>query len=393
LPKFLYKGVVLLSDRRKIVAALVIVLMVFGIASATLLVANFKHIGTLVKVIRIIDREYIEPVNSTQIVDGAIAGIVKSLGDPYSVYMEPKTYTSLQKDLKGTFGGVGIHVGIKDEHLTVIAPIKGTPAYREGIKAGDVIFKINDQEALDMDLEEAVNRIQGKEGTKVKLTILRKGVKKPLDFELVREIIVAPSVEGKILDNTSIAYVQLTQFKTNSGQELGKTLQELNQTGFKGIILDLRDNPGGDLDAAVAVAKFFVPKGPIVSIKYRNGQEDKYVSESEPLEVPLVILINENSASASEIVAGAVKDTKAGILVGTKTFGKGVVQSIFPLDNGAGLKLTTAKYYTPKGHDIHKKGIRPDIEVEQPQPNGEEEVKDLQLAKAIEIMKKEISQP
>jgi carboxyl-terminal processing protease len=365
--------------------------MVFGIASATLMVSNYKHIGTLVKVVRIIDREFIEPVNSAQLIDGAIGGIVKSLGDPYSIYMEPKMFTSLQKDLRGTFGGVGISVGVREQHLTVIAPIKGTPAYRHGVKAGDVIYKIDDKEALEMDLEEAVSRIQGKEGTKVKLTMLRKGSRKPVEFNLTREVIVAPSVEGKILDKSEIAYVQLTQFKTNSGQELGKVLSELNNEGFKGIILDLRDNPGGDLDAAVAVSKYFVPKGPIVSIKYRNGQEDKYVSDTEPLGVPLVVLINENSASASEIVAGAIKDTKAGVLVGTKSFGKGVVQSIFPLDNGAGLKLTTAKYYTPSGHDIHKKGIKPDVEVKLPKLQEDKEFKDTQLDKAIEIMKEKIS--
>ncbi|MDA8235340.1 MAG: S41 family peptidase [Clostridia bacterium] len=380
-----------MSDRRKILAVLVVIMMLLGVAATAVLLTNFKHVGTMVKVITIINNEYIEPVTTTQMVDGAIAGIVKSLGDPYSVYMEPKTYSSLQKDLKGIFGGVGISVGMRDEHLTVIAPIKDTPAFRAGIKAGDVIYKINEKDAFNMDLETAINLIQGKEGTKVKLTMLRKGKKKPLEFELIREIIVAPSVEGKILDGTDIAYVQLTQFKSNTGQELGKTLQELNNEGFKGIILDLRDNPGGDLDAAVDVAKFFVPKeSTIVSIKYRNGDEDKFVSDAEPLEVPLVIIINENSASASEIVAGAVKDSKTGTLVGLKTFGKGVVQSIFPLDNGAGLKLTTAKYYTPKGSDIHKKGISPDVEVKQPQAKGEEEVEDLQLEKAIGIVKAKI---
>ncbi|MHB8170263.1 MAG: S41 family peptidase [Thermincolia bacterium] len=380
-----------MSDGRKVLATLVVIMMLLGVSAIAMLVTNYKHVGTLVKVVSIVNNEYIEPVTATQMVDGAIAGIVKALGDPYSVYMEPKVYSSLQKDLKGTFGGVGISVGMREEHLTVIAPIKGSPAYQAGIKAGDVIYMINDKEAFNMELEEAINLIQGKEGTKVKLTMLRKGKKKPLEFQLTRKIIVAPSVEGKILEDKDIAYVQLTQFKSNTGQELGKTLQELNNKGFKGLILDLRDNPGGDLDAAVDVSKYFAPKGgTIVGIKYRNGEEDKFISDAEPLEIPLVVMINENSASASEIVAGAVKDSKAGVLVGVKTFGKGVVQSIFPLDNGAGLKLTTAKYFTPKGHDIHKKGIEPDVEVKQPRPKGEEEVKDLQLEKAIEIMKKKI---
>ena len=344
---------------------------------------NYKNIGSLLYVTNTVKSNYIEPVSTGRLVNGAIKGIVESLDDPYSVYLEPKIFKQLSEQISGVFGGVGIVVGMKKEHLTVLAPVKGTPAYKAGIKSGDIITEINGKKALKINLDTAVSLIKGPAGTKVKLTVLREGVDKPLSFTLKREIIILPTVEGEMIKGTKIAHIILTQFSAQTPDDLSKTLAELKNQKYKGIILDLRDNPGGELDAAVDVADNFVPpNNPIVHIVYRKGSPKVYMSDEKSLKVPLVVLVNEGSASASEIVAGAIKDTKAGTLIGTKTFGKGVVQQIYNLPHDAGLKLTIAKYLTPKKHDINKKGIVPDIIVKQP-ADGK---KDLQLDKAIKII-------
>lgn len=380
-----------MSDRRRVVGIIAMIFLAIAMLLSGLVITNYKHLGTLIKVVNLVNNEYIEPVNATQLVDGAIKGIVESLDDPYSVYMDPKMYKELKTSISGSFGGVGITVGIRNEHITVIAPLKGTPAYEAGIKAGDVIAKINDKEALDMDIDTAVGMMRGKIGTKVKLSVIRKGESKTLDFELTRKEITYPSVEGKLLKDERIAYIQLHQFNTNSPQELEKTLRELGTENFDGTILDLRGDPGGDLEACVDIAQYFIPKGKVVSIKYRSGETEEHYSRGPILKKTLVVLINGSSASASEILAGAVKDTSAGTLIGTKTFGKGVVQGIFELNNNAGLKLTTAKYYTPKGKDIHKKGINPDIEIPDPDIDLDDignPDKDTQYARALAEIRK-----
>lgn len=378
----------MLSDRRKVLIAIVVLMFLFGAAVSGVLVTNYQHIGTLVKVVKLVRNNYIEPVTTTRLMDGAIKGIVESLDDPYSVYLEPKRYKELQVQMQGSFGGLGIHVGLKEKHITVIAPIKGTPAFRAGVKAGDVIVKINEQDATNMDIDKAVELMRGPAGTSVKITVVReeKGEKKTLEFTIVREIITVPSVEGELVKGEPIAHIQLSMFNENTAEELIQTIKKLEQEKFRGIILDLRNNPGGELEAAAKVANFFVPKGRIVTIKDRYGAVETKDADGNKLNYPLVVLVNGFSASASEIVAGAIKDTKSGILVGTKTYGKGVVQTIFKLDSDSGLKITTAKYFTPNGHDIHKKGIEPDVVVEQPEDSKE----DIQLNKAVEILKSKI---
>lgn len=354
---------------------------------AFLALSNYKNIGSLLYVTNTVKSNYIEPVSAGRLVNGAIKGIVESLDDPYSVYLEPKIFKQLTEQISGVFGGVGIVVGMKQDHLTVLAPVKGTPAYKAGIKSGDVITEIDGKKALKINLDTAVSLIKGPAGTKVKLTVMREGTDKPLSFDLKREIITLPTVEGEMIKGTKIAHIRLTQFSTQTSEDLSKTLVELKSQKYQGIILDLRDNPGGELDAAVEVADNFVPpETPIVHIVYRKGSPKVYMSDEESLKVPLVVLVNEGSASASEIVAGAIKDTKAGTLIGTKTFGKGVVQQIYDLPHDAGLKLTIAKYLTPKKHDINKKGIIPDIIVKQP-ANAK---KDVQLDKAIKIIEDKI---
>lgn len=377
----------MLSNRKKVIIGLLAIFLLSGVSVVGVLVSNYHQLGNLIQVVELINTHYIEDVNSDQLVNGAIKGIVESLDDPYSSYLDPKDYTEMQQGISGTFGGIGITVGMRNDHITVIAPIKGTPAYQAGIKADDVITKINDETALDMELDKAVDLMRGEPDTEVKIEVMRKTKDKmeTLKFTIVREIINVPTVEGKVIEG-NIGYIQLSHFNSNTHAELEKVLAELTEEKIKGIILDLRFNPGGELQSAIKVADKFVEPGVIVSIREKNGNEEVYRGEEEPIGLPLVVLVNGNSASASEIVSGAIKDTNAGTLVGTKTFGKGVVQSIYSLKGGAGLKLTMAKYYTPAGTDIHKKGIEPHVKVEQ----DEEAKQDLQLEKAKEIIKGKI---
>jgi len=379
-----------LSERRRVLIGVLGVLLILAVLAGGLitgaLITDYNNLGTLTRVISLVDRYYLEQINPAEMVNGAIKGVVESLGDPYSVYMPPKMYKELQEQVQGSFGGIGILVGQEKEHLTVVKPIKDTPAYKAGLKAGDLIFKIDGKSTEGMEMDTAVNMMRGRVGTTVTLTIYRKSDKKMHDFKIIREIIKVPTVEGRIIPGTKIAHVSIVQFTSNTDTELERTLNELEISKQKGIILDLRGNPGGELEAAVRVADYFVPEGPIVYIDYRTEEEEMYKADNKFLNLPLVVLVDGHSASASEIVAGAIKDTKAGTLVGTKTYGKGVVQSLYELQNDAGLKLTTGKYLTPLKHDINKKGIEPDIKVEQPE-NAE---KDVQLEKAIEIIKEKM---
>lgn len=364
--------------------AVMVLLLFFGVFFAGgVFATNYKHLGNFIKVYSLVRSQYLEPVNTTTLVDGAIKGMVESLEDPYSAYLDPETYAHLQEQIRGTFGGLGILVGVTDNYLTVIRVFEDTPAAKAGLRAGDKIVSIDGKDARGMDLETAVGIMRGPVGTRITLSLLREGREKPLKVTLVREEISVPTVEGRMIEGTSIAHVAITQFNEKTAGELEETLAQLKDQGMKAIILDLRNNPGGELLAAKDVADKFIPEGPIVHVDYRKGKDYTYKADDKYLDIPLVVLVNGNSASAAEIVAGAIKDTGSGKLVGTTTFGKGIVQTVFPLDNGAALKLTTARYLTPGGHNIHKKGIRPDIIVEQDLQSG----KDLQLQKAIDILK------
>lgn len=371
------------TDRR--LKFLAIFIIAFVIIMGALVAANYKHFSNLVKVVAIVRTQYLQPVDTQQMIDGAIKGIVDSLGDPYSVYLEPKTFAMLQEQIKGSFGGLGILVGVKDQKLTVVRAYQGTPAARAGIEAGDVIVKINESDARGIDLETAINLMRGPVGSTVSLTVERQG--NTLQFnDIAREEISVPTVEGKVIVNSDIGYVIISQFTERTPEEMKAVLADLRAQNIKGLILDLRDNPGGELISAVNVAKNFIPAGPIVYIDYRTGKDQEFPSEGQTLGLPLVVLINGGSASAAEILAGAVKDTGAGTLVGTKTFGKGVVQTLFQLDNGAGLKLTTARYLTPNKNDINLKGIEPDVTVQAQEPPL-----DPQMDRAVDIMKQKIA--
>jgi len=362
---------------------------------------NTWHLGNAFKAISLIQARALEPLSVVEIVDGAMTGIVEKLDDPYSVYLEPEDYQSLQTQMKGTYGGLGIYVGIPEEtkRLTVMAPIKGTPAARAGIKSGDEIWEIDGKDASEMDIDTAVGLMKGPAGTKVTLGIKSAGEKTVRQIQLTREIIEIPSVEGKVLDSyPDLAYVNISMFNDMTGQELYDTINNLiRENKCRGLILDLRNNPGGSLNAAVDAGGLFVPKGEPVVWLVDKQKTEALPSAGNLVNLPLVVLINKGSASASEILAGAIKDVKAGTLVGETSFGKGIVQSVFELGAGAALKITTAKYLTPLKTDIHKKGIEPDVQV--PIPEGTDPAviystdpeQDIQLKKAVEILQAKIN--
>lgn len=342
----------------------------------------------LFRAMQIIKARYVEDVPVDTLMTGAIKGMVNSLGDPHSVYMDAKMYKEFMIETEGSFGGVGIVLGAKEKVLTVISPIEGTPGEKAGIKSGDEIVKIDGQDTKGLALDEAVSKIRGPEGTQVTLTIRRGQEVK--DYTLTRSNIQIKTVSGKMLPD-HIGYIRLSMFNENTGSDLMKKYQELEKEGMKAIVLDLRDNPGGLLDESVKVANKFVPKGPVVSVITRDGRRDTSTSNLEAVKYPCVVLVNGGSASASEIVAGAIQDTGSGTLVGTKTYGKGSVQTLMRLDGGAAIKLTIAKYYTPNDRSINGIGIEPDVKVELPehaQPG--QEIKDIQLDKAVEIVKSKI---
>jgi carboxyl-terminal processing protease len=323
--------------------------------------------------------------------------------------MPPEVYKEMQEETKGRFEGLGIEITLKDGILTVVTPIEGTPAFKAGILAGDLIVKIDGEPTKNLTLMDSVKRLRGPKGTKVTITIMREGFTKPKEVPLTREVIPVRSVRYELMDK-HYGYIRLSHFQEKTDSEFGKAikaLEEENKGPLKGLILDLRNNPGGLLDQAVKVSDRFIDSGVIVSIDgRREEQKMKFYAHAQGTmpRYPLVVLVNNGSASGAEIVAGAIQDLNRGLLVGTKTFGKGSVQSIFPLKDGSGLRLTTAKYYTPNGRSIHNKGITPDIVVEPPKPENEkattpekekeiskkEEKKpaDLQLNKALELLKK-----
>lgn len=340
----------------------------------------------LFRVSQLLKAKYVENVSTDTLMSGAIKGTMNALGDPYSVYMDPKMYKEFMLDTKGSFGGVGLVLGVKDKTLMVVAPIEGTPGDKAGILSGDQILKIGSQDTKDLALDEAVNMIRGPEGSEVTLTISREG-QEIKEYPLVRSTIQIKTVSGKMLEN-GIGYIRISMFNENTGEDLSKKLSEIEKQGLKGLILDLRNNPGGLLGESVKVASHFVPKGPVVSVVTNDGTRQTSFSPLEAIKYPLVILVNGGSASASEIVAGAVQDTGAGTLIGTKTFGKGSVQTVLPLDDASAVKVTIAKYYTPNDRSIHGVGIEPDIKVEM--PDFKENGKDLQLEKAIEVLKEKL---
>jgi carboxyl-terminal processing protease len=331
----------------------------------------YEQLQIFSDVLDIVQENYVEEADSKELVEGAINGMLKTL-DPHSSYLNPDAYKELQVETKGSFGGIGIEITIRDGFLTVVSPLEGTPAYDLGIEAGDQILRVDGESTKEMTLMEAVKKMRGPKGTKVVLTIMREGFAKPKDFVVTRATIAIKSVRAKTLE-PGYGYLRLSQFQSTTAKDLGQALTKLEQENqpLKGLILDMRNNPGGLLDQAVKVSDEFLDEGLIVYTGGRLKSQDMRFeahANTRPHRYPIVVLVNEGSASAAEIVAGALQDHKRAVVVGVETFGKGSVQTVMPLRNGAALRLTTSLYFTPSGRSIQAKGIEPDIVVERELP-------------------------
>ncbi|TAL24086.1 MAG: S41 family peptidase [Nitrospirae bacterium] len=381
------------KKRLLLILALILTTAISGILIGRLSVGivnaeaeGYEDLKIFTEVLSIVKRNYVEDVKIKDMIYGAIKGMLSSL-DPHSGFMPPEAYKEMQVDTKGEFGGLGIQIGIKDGALTVIAPIEDTPAFIAGIKAGDKIIKIGSELTKDMSLHDAVGKMRGAKGTAVVITILREGWKDTKAFTIVRDIIKVKSVKAKVIEG-NIGYVKISQFQERTSSDLETSLAVLAKERVTSLIIDLRNNPGGLLNSAVEVSGQFLPPGKVVVfIKGRSGEKTEYRTEGEEAEavksgedkkqplktMPMIVLVNQGSASASEIVAGALKDWNRAVVLGVQTFGKGSVQSVIPLSDGSGLRLTTARYYTPKGISIQSTGIVPDIVVKVESKNGAKE--------------------
>ncbi|NDG89179.1 MAG: S41 family peptidase [Proteobacteria bacterium] len=373
---------------------LVILLFIHSLLFSNYLSANendiYKKIDLFGEVLEKINEEYVDEINQSDSMDSAINGLLQSL-DPYSAYMSPEIFNEMQTETSGEFGGLGIEVGMEAGVVKVISPIDDTPASRAGLKAGDYIVKIENTQVQGKSLSEAVDLMRGPVGSSIELTVRRRGEKKALTFNITREIIKIQSVKADLLEN-DIGYIRLTSFNENSGEQIESKIEELEKNqNIKAYILDLRNNPGGLLSQAIRISDFFLDNGEIVSTKSRQPSENrKWFAKKGDLTdgKTLIVLINYGSASASEIVAGALKDHKRAIILGENSFGKGSVQSIIPLKNKGAIRLTVAKYYLPSGKSISEVGVSPDIEIVE---EGEEfKIKsetDNQLNYAIKLLK------
>ncbi len=334
---------------------------------------TYEKLKVFTEVLSIVQSNYVDEVTSKDLLYGAVRGMLETL-DPHSAFLTPENFKEMQVETQGSFGGLGIEITVKDRQLMVVAPIEGTPADRAGLQAADRIVEIDGKPTKDLTLQEAVRRLRGPKGSKVTIGVLREGWTEPKSFDIVREIIQVKSIRFKNLGD-GIGYVRVNSFQERTGKDLEKTIEQLMKEGAKALILDLRNNPGGLLNQAVYVSDIFLDKSQL--IVYTSGrmknQDLRFTAEhsSNFPKFPMVVLVNGGSASASEIVAGSLQDHKRAVVLGTKTFGKGSVQTVIPLTDGSGLRLTTAKYFTPSGRSIHGTGIEPDIIVELPRPQGQ----------------------
>lgn len=361
-------------------------LIVFGGISYGLL-TNYDGMASMARIYWYLNTISLREISNQGMMQGAMRGMVESLNDPYSTYLSKEENEELRVKVKGSFSGIGIVFGPdKDKRIRVIAPIKNTPAAKAGLKSKDIITEINGESTKGMTVDEAQHLIRGENGTQVRLTVFRESAKKELEFKIIRQKINVPSVDSKMLTG-DIGYLQITQFTNNTPTEFEANLRKLAEKDPKALVIDLRDDPGGDFDASITVADYLLDHGLIVKTANRVG--DTEVSEAGPpgVDLPMAVLVNKGTASAAEILSGALKDNKAAFLVGEKTYGKGLVQTVIELPGKDALKITTNKYFTPNGTDINQIGITPDYSLSNPE-NGN---KDLQLDKAVALLKEKIA--
>ena len=370
---------------------LIFTIITLNLFSTSLFSKNelYEKIDLFGEVLENIKKDYVDDVDQSKMMDSAINGLLQSL-DPYSAYMSPEIFNEMQTETSGEFGGLGIEVGMESGVVKVISPIDDTPASKAGIKAGDFIIKIDDIQVQGKSLSEAVDLMRGPVGSSIELTVRRRGNKKALVFNIVREIIEIQSVKADLLEK-NIGYIRLTSFNENSGKQVEKSIKDLEKNNdIKSYILDLRNNPGGLLSQAIKISDFFLDNGEIVSTKSRKASENRkwFANEGDLTKgKTLIVLINYGSASASEIVAGALKDHKRAILLGENSYGKGSVQSIIPLKNNGAIRLTVAKYYLPSGKSISEVGVSPDIEIDEESDDFRIKTKtDNQLNYAIKLL-------
>lgn len=355
-----------------------------------------KILQKVKKIEALINHYYLEEVNEEALADGIYKGILQSLGDPYSTYYTKDEYKALMESSSGVYCGIGATVtqDVTTGIISIVTPFVTGPAYEAGLLPGDIIYKVAGKEVTGLDLTEVVSRIKGEEGTNAEITIIREGESEPLDFSIPRRVVEVPTITYEMLDG-KIGYIAISEFDEVTAQQFKDALNQLDKQGQKGLIIDIRNNPGGLLDTVVDMLNRMLPKGLIVYTEDKYGnREEKKSDAKEEFNKPLAVLINGNSASASEIFAGAIQDYDKGTIIGTTSFGKGIVQSIIPLQDGTAIKVTVSKYFTPKGQDIHGVGIKPDVTVELNDKLKKKVVikkeEDNQLQKAIEIISKEI---
>lgn len=370
-------------------AALMLAGMFVGLCS--LLGSNedgVSQIGRLVSTMLFIENKYVDEVPLETLVDGAIDGMTKALGDKHSIYMNDEKFRQLMQQTEGAFGGIGVVLGFPEPGRSeIMSVMEGTPGETAGLQEKDEILSIDGTPVSELQPEEIAGRVRGEEGSQVVLTIRRPG-QEDFDVAITRGVIQLTTAKGIMVEGTNIGYIRIASFSENTGKEFQKELAGLKEQGMAGLIVDLRANPGGLLTSCVEIANQLIPAGEIVSMVDRAGHRTVYDSELSGFDYPLVVLIDGNSASASEILAGAVQDRQCGTIVGTKSFGKGSVQTMLPLTHGDGLKLTVARYYTPSGRSIDGTGVEPDVYAELP----ENPVQDVQLLKAVDVMKEKLGE-
>lgn len=379
--------------------ALTVVVGIGGnFAVSALGIGMYKDMGLSEKIstiATILDQKYVDEIDFDKMEEGIYDGMVRALGDPYTDYMTAEEFSQFLEDNEGEFYGIGVEViaDTTDGSIRVISPIIGTPAEKAGILPDDRIIKVNDTDVSAESIDEAIKLIKGEEGTSVKVTIYRQSTGEIKDFDIVREKINVQTVESKIVDD-NIGYLRITSFKENTYDQFKEHYDNLMGQNIKGLVIDVRNNPGGNLDVVEKITDMLIPEGTLVYTIDKEGNREDYTSDAECINIPLCVLVNGNSASASEILSGAVQDTGTGKLVGTQTFGKGLVQGLYPLSDGSGLKITIQKYYTPKGVCIQGEGIAPDYVVELPEELQYqltiEEDKDTQLQKALEVIEEQL---